>query len=68
MIAEPQVGERYDLPAGHGWQMPACTVEVVAVKPGEWVAYKNDTVSGCSRLDYWSGRAVLSPKRSTPEN
>jgi hypothetical protein len=56
MIAK---GQRYELPAGHAYLQPAMTVTVAEVKPGEWVAYENETNRGCSRYDYFERSAKL---------
>lgn len=48
-----EVGQKYNLPAGHAWQQPAMAVTVVEVRPNEWVAYRNDDCGGCSRYDYF---------------
>lgn len=54
---EVAVGGRYRLPAGHAWLQPEMVVEVVSLKPGEWVAYRNETNNGCSRMDYFCRNA-----------
>lgn len=59
-----EAGKQYDLPAGHAWQQPAMTVKVTKVKPGEYVAYENETCNGCSRIDYFEKNAILSQPAS----
>jgi len=53
-----EAGKKYDLPEGHAYLQPAMTVTVTRVKPSEWVAYENDTCTGCSRYDYFERAAV----------
>ncbi len=53
-VAEHEVveGRSHRLPAGHAYLQPEMVV-AVKTKPGERVAYRDETNNGCSRIAYF---------------